>query len=228
MGLFISIEGTDGSGKGTQAKLLYEWAVKQGLNTKIESFPRHGTPANEPIKLYLNGAFGADVHPILASVPYAIDRHLASPEILSYKSDPNGMYIADRFDDSNDGHQGAKYATEAEKIAFFEYQKNYEHGALGVPEPDVTVLLLVPPKVAQANVDKKEKRSYTDKKRDIHEADEAHLSKAYDTFKLIARLNPDRIRLVNPMQEDGVTMRSLDAIHREIVAIASEQLPLSA
>ncbi len=227
MGLFISIEGTDGSGKGTQAKLLYEWAKQAGLNAKIESFPRHGTPANEPIRLYLNGAFGTDVHPILASIPYAIDRHLATPEILSYKNDPKGIYIADRFDDSNDGHQGAKYDTKAEKIAFFEYQKNYEHGALGVPEPDVTVLLLVPPKVAQTNVDKKEKRGYTDMKRDIHEADESHLTKAYDTFKLIATLNPKRIQLVSTMQDDGMTMRSLEDIHLDIVAIASKQLAIS-
>ena len=224
MGLFISIEGTDGSGKGTQAKLLHEWAVQQGLNAKIESFPRHGTAANEPIKRYLNGEFGTEVHPVLASIPYVVDRHFATPDILRYKEDPNGIYIADRFDDSNDGHQGAKYETEAEKIAFFEYQKNYEHGALGVPEPDVTILLLVPPKVAQANVDKKGKRNYTDKKRDIHEADESHLSKAYDTFKLIARLNPERVKLINPMQEDGVTMRSTEDIHEDIVALVSNLL----
>ena len=91
MGLFISIEGTDGSGKGTQAKLLHEWAAKEGLNAKIESFPRHGTAANEPIKRYLNGEFGTEVHPVLASIPYVVDRHLATPEIIRFKEDPHGM-----------------------------------------------------------------------------------------------------------------------------------------
>lgn len=227
MGLFISIEGTDGSGKGTQAKLLHEWAKKEGFHSKLESFPRHGTAANEPIRKYLNGEFGTEVHPILASVPYAVDRLLAMPEILKYKQDPKGIYVADRFDDSNDGHQGAKYNTEAEKLAFFKYQKNYEHGALGVPEPDITVLLLVPPEIAQANVDKKETRIYTDKKRDIHEADAKHLQNAYETFQLIARENPSRIKLVSTMQEDGVTMRSLEDIHQDIVAIARESLAIS-
>lgn len=227
MGLFVSIEGADGSGKGTQARMLLEWALKEGFDARLESFPRHGTAANEPIKKYLNGDFGTDVHPILASIPYAIDRHLATPEIQQYRDNPNGMYIADRFDDSNDGHQGSKYKTREEKIAFFEYQKAYEHGALGVPEPDITILLLVPVEIAQKNVDKKAARNYTDKKRDIHEADASHLQGAYETFVLLAELQPKRIKVVNPMEDDGKTMRSLEAIHEDIKQLVSNRLTLT-
>ncbi len=219
MGLFISFEGGDGAGKGTQAALLSDALIKRGAVVKLEAFPRHEGPLKDIINDYLNGKFGTKNHPVLASLPYTVDRALVKEEVQHYRLLNNGVYIADRFDDSNDGHQGAKLKTREERLAFFERQRLFEHDVMGVPEPDITILLPVPPALAQQNIDKKESRLYTNKKRDMHEADIDHLQNAYESFMLLAEQNPDRIIIVNPVENDGKTMRSKEAIHNDILQI---------
>ena len=77
MGTLIILEGGDGSGKATQTKLLGERLTKEGHAVKSVSFPNYDSGAAMPIKMYLAGEFGKDVHdvnPYVASSMYAIDR----------------------------------------------------------------------------------------------------------------------------------------------------------
>lgn len=77
MGTLIILEGGDGSGKATQTKLLVERLIKEGHAVKSVSFPNYDSGAAMPIKMYLAGEFGKDVHdvnPYVASSMYAIDR----------------------------------------------------------------------------------------------------------------------------------------------------------
>lgn len=77
MGTLIILEGGDGSGKATQTKLLVERLTKEGHAVKSVSFPNYDSGAAMPIKMYLAGEFGKDVHdvnPYVASSMYAIDR----------------------------------------------------------------------------------------------------------------------------------------------------------
>ena len=48
-GKIILIEGTDGSGKKTQAELLCEKLISMGILCKVVSFPRYGTPTGKII-----------------------------------------------------------------------------------------------------------------------------------------------------------------------------------
>ena len=76
-GKLIVFEGTDGSGKATQAKLLCETLADRGLSYREIDFPRYGSPFAEPANLYLHGALGnkpGDVNAYAASVLYAVDR----------------------------------------------------------------------------------------------------------------------------------------------------------
>ena len=77
MGTLIILEGGDGSGKATQTKLLVERLTKEGHAVESVSFPNYDSGAAMPIKMYLAGEFGKDVHdvnPYVASSMYAIDR----------------------------------------------------------------------------------------------------------------------------------------------------------
>lgn len=83
-GKLIVIEGLDGSGKATQAKLLCESLEKQGLNVRKVSFPDYDSESSALVKMYLNGEFGNDpndVNAYAASAFYAVDRY------ASYKKD---------------------------------------------------------------------------------------------------------------------------------------------
>ena len=82
--LFV-IDGTDGSGKNTQAKCLLENLM---LNYNLEdrkdicmvSFPRYGTAGCTMVEKYLHGEFGKnvkDIDPYTASMFYSIDRSIS-------------------------------------------------------------------------------------------------------------------------------------------------------
>ena len=77
MGKLIVIEGTDGSGKSTQFKLLT--ARLEAENHKFQKlvFPQYAEPSSALIRMYLGGEFGtkpSDVNAYAASAFYAVDR----------------------------------------------------------------------------------------------------------------------------------------------------------
>ena len=67
---------------------------------------------------------------------------------------------------------------------------------LGIPKPDKTIVLVMPTEHMQSNVDKKDARSYTELKRDIHEANADHLDKAKTNFEELCELYPDEFTAV--------------------------------
>ncbi|MGV9001861.1 MAG: dTMP kinase [Candidatus Saccharimonadaceae bacterium] len=217
MGLFVSFEGGDGAGKGTQSRLLETYLREQGAEVKLEGFPRYTGPVGWLIGNYLNGVYGEGLHSDIASAPYTLDRLSAKDEILEYTLAENGVYLADRFSDSNKGHQGGKLKTNEERTRFFKAQDDFEHVALGIPKPDKTILLPVPAKLAQTYVDLKNARSYTSKGRDMHEADPNHLQNAYEAYLLLAEQNPERIIVIDPVDKSGEAMRPIDEIHKDII-----------
>ncbi|HAT04081.1 MAG TPA: thymidylate kinase [Candidatus Magasanikbacteria bacterium] len=189
-GLFIMLEGTDGSGKSLQTNLLVEHLKKEGRDVEQISFPQYGKPSAALVEDYLNGKFGTadEVGPYKASILYAVDRFAAAPEIRQWLQDGK-IVIANRYVASNMGHQGGKIKNNDERQKYFEWNYHLEYTILGIPKPDVNIILHVTPDISQKLVDKKEKREYLKgKKRDIHEDDLGHLSNAEQAYLDIARM----------------------------------------
>ena len=61
---------------------------------------------------------------------------------------------------------------------------------LKIPRPDKSIVLRVPADIAQKLVDQKGERSYTNKKRDIHEADINHLKRSVEVYDDLCQLFP--------------------------------------
>lgn len=219
MGQFIAIEGGDGSGKATQTELLYNY-LTSGLGRSVMklSFPRYGEPSAYYAEQYLNGRYGEadDVHPDLGSLPYALDRYAASHGIKQFiASHPDGVVLTDRYVGSNVAHQGSKISDTDERRAFYRRIMRTEYDILGIPRPTKNIVLLVPPHISQANVDKKDTRSYTSAKRDIHEADASHLERAKANYEELCELYPDEFIPLNCMDSSG-NLRSIEDIQLEI------------
>lgn len=217
MGLFIAIEGGDGSGKGTQSKLLVEFLASEGFDVFEADFPRYGSDSAYYVERYLNGDYGGpnDVPAELGSLPYALDRFAAKDSIIAHLEKPNSVVVSNRYVASNLAHQGTKLAQPEQRQTFYERTKLTEYKILGIPKPSLNIVLLVPIQTAQENVDKKDTRNYTAKKRDIHEADADHLEKAKTNYEELCRLYPTEFTAIDCMNSDN-TLRSIEDIQAEI------------
>ena len=171
----IVLEGTDGSGKATQAKLLLESLKAQGVSCREIDFPRYGNPFAEPVSRYLQGALGSrpgDVNAYAASTMFAVDRY------ASYKEDWGGFYeaggvvVANRYTTSNAVHQASKLP-EAERQAYLDWLFDLEYRRLGLPEPDLVLYLDMPAGAADRLMRRRERETNTHA--DIHEQDEGYL-----------------------------------------------------
>ena len=183
-GIFIAIEGSDGSGKETQYKLLAERLKAEGFDVATYDFPQYDSESSYFVKEYLNGNYGSSqaIGPYIPSVFYALDRYSAAKRIAADLA-AGKVVLSNRYTGSNMAHQGTKFASSDERRAFFTWVDQLEFGMLDIPRPDLNVVLLVPAKIAQNLVDQKQKRRYTWRKRDLHEADLSHLEKAVEVYQ---------------------------------------------
>ena len=212
MGKLIVIEGTDGSGKSTQFRLMSERLEKDGVAFKHIVFPRYDQDSSALIRMYLGGQFGtkpSDVNAYAASSFYAVDR------FASYKMDwgqyyeDGGVVLSDRYTTSNAVHQASKEPEEMRE-QFLHWLYDFEYDKLGLPRPDLTIYLDVPTDFTEKMMRKREQDTNT--KADIHEKDMQYLATCRQTGRAAAEYYGwTVIRCV----KDG-QMRSIDDIHQEI------------
>ncbi|MDP2696145.1 MAG: thymidylate kinase [bacterium] len=149
-GKLIVIEGTDGSGKATQAATLVARLKSQGHKVATFSFPQYENKSAGLIEKYLAGCYGpADsVNPYAASLFYALDRFDISEKIRKLLAD-GFVVVADRYVDSNAGHQGGKISDDDARSDYLEWLYDTEYRILQIPKPDVVIILRVPAETAQ-------------------------------------------------------------------------------
>lgn len=187
-GKLIVIDGTDGSGKATQTKLLVEKLKSRGFKVEVADFPQYGKKSAGLVEEYLNGNYGSadEVGPYRASIFFACDRYEASKRIKKWLEDGK-IVISNRYVSANMGHQAGKISDKAERDKFLGWLDNLEYNVFGIPRPDIQILLFVPPEIGQKLVDKKGHRDYVNGKvRDMHEKDINHLKKASEAYKYVA------------------------------------------
>ena len=176
MGKLIVIEGTDGSGKSTQFRMLWEHLQADQVSFQHIVFPRYKEDSSALIRMYLGGQFGdkpSDVNAYAASSFYAVDRY------ASYKMDwgkwyeDGGLVLSDRYTTSNAVHQASK-EPEEKQAAFLSWLYDFEYEKLGLPRPDLTIYLDVPTDFTEQMMRKRE--ADTNTSADIHEQDMQYLA----------------------------------------------------
>ena len=213
----IVIEGLDGSGKATQAQLLYDKLKELNIRVRKVSFPDYESDSSALVKMYLNGEFGkqaGDVNAYAASSFYAVDRY------ASYKKDweedyENGIIIADRYTTSNAIHQCSKLASK-EWDEYLAWLSEFEYEKLGIPKPDVVIYLKVDVAVSQELMNQ---RYHGDNsKKDIHESDEEYLMKSREAAEYCSRKLGWNV--VECCDDGG--MRSKEEIYNEVSKLVAE------
>jgi dTMP kinase len=186
--MLIAIEGIDGSGKGTQASMLADKLRRVGATVSLIRFPQYQeTFFGREVGRYLNGDYGEleKVPPKFSSLLYALDRFQALEEITRALSNEEYV-ICDRYTGSNMAHQAARVPGN-ERTAMINWIQEVEERILKIPKPDLVLFLDMDVTRSQELVAQKEKRSYTEKTHDLHEASADHLQVALDNFRAIAR-----------------------------------------
>ncbi|MBI2406577.1 MAG: thymidylate kinase [Candidatus Harrisonbacteria bacterium] len=203
-GNIVVLEGTDGSGKGTQFKRVLLRMQREGYPVATFDFPQYGKPSAYFAERYLRGEYGADIAPRKGSLFYALDRYDIAPEIARAASGGVNV-IMNRYVGSNMAHQGGKIADAKEREEFFRWLYDLEYGILGIPKPDLNIILHVPAEVAQKLVSQKAaaERAYAGgATHDLHESNLEHLRAAERVYLEMSALFPREFMIVECMDGD--------------------------
>ena len=212
MGKLIVIEGTDGSGKSTQFKLLAEHLTRDGQTFQKLVFPQYSEPSSALIRMYLGGEFGsspADVNAYAASAFYAVDRYASYKKGWGQWYEDGGLILSDRYTTSNAVHQASKEPPE-KQAEYLQWLYDFEYDKLGLPRPDLVIYLDVPTAFTERLLRQREQNTNT--QADIHEQDMQYLATCRETGRAAAEFYGWQ---VIQCVEDGA-MRSIESIHDEI------------
>src|SRR5579885_1550664 len=148
-GKFIVIDGTDGTGKATQTRLLIKRLQKAGHKVKVEDFPQYGKKSAGPVEDYLNGLYGTaeGLGAYIPSVFYAVDRFAAAERIHRHLQQ-GFIVVSNRYVTSNMAHQGGKIANSSKPEKYFKWLEELEFKFFKVPKPDLEIILHLPAEVS--------------------------------------------------------------------------------
>ncbi len=218
MGKLIILEGLDGSGKATQAKLLTEALTAQGRRVRGITFPNYESDSSALVKMYLRGDFGQkpdDVNAYAASAFYAVDRYAGCKADWGAFYDAGGLLVADRYTTSNAVHQCAKCPPQ-EWDAYLAWLFDFEYRKLGLPAPDAVIYLAVDPEVSQQLMTARYRGD--ESKKDIQEKDTAYLARARAAAEYCAKALGWRRIECTKSESNVKTMRTVQDIHAEVLA----------
>ena len=212
MGKLIVIEGTDGSGKSTQFRLLTERLSQDRIAFEQLVFPQYSEPSSALIRMYLGGEFGkspSDVNAYAASAFYSVDRYASYRKVWGKWYEEGGLVVSDRYTTSNAVHQASK-EPEDKREDFLNWLYDFEYDKLGLPRPDLVIYLDVPTNFTEKML--RHRESETNTHADIHEQDTQYLATCRRMGRAAAaHYGWTVIRCVR----DGA-MRSMEDIHEEI------------
>jgi dTMP kinase len=216
-GKLIVLEGIDGSGKHTQLEMLARAMRERGVAHTTIDFPRYDGFFGKMVAQYLNGEFGtlAEVDAHFSALLFAGDRLENKKQLETFLGDGK-LVLADRYIASNLAHQGARVP--ARKLAeFLRWLERLEYEVYGLPTEDLVIYLRLPATRAQKLVGRKSARSYTRRRRDLQEANLAHLKIAARIFDRLTRQR--NWATVDCMENRKNELRPPEEIHRDIMDI---------
>ena len=197
-GLWITLEGGDGSGKTTQAGLLEGWLHEQGwktLRTREPGGSEVGVLIRD-IVLHHRG----DIAPRAEALLYAADRAHHVATVVRPALERGEVVIQDRYLDSSVAYQGAGRVLDADQVRGLSLWG--AEGAL----PDLTVLLDLDPATARRRLDSAEKPF----DRLEAEREEFH-QRVRASFLVLAEAEPERFVVVDAAQDPDAIAEAVRA-----------------
>ena len=222
-GKLIVIDGGDGSGKTTQAKLLVEYLKRQKIPAKYLDFPRYYSSFHgRTVAKFLRGEFGKidQVSPYLASLAYALDRAAVKKEMDEFLQ-KGGYIIANRYATSNMAHQGAKFKDLKEKNKYLKWVYELEYKVHKIPKEDLVIYLYVPWQIGLSLTQKKPVRRYLKgENADIQEKDLLYRKDVEKMFLDLAKKYKSWVK-IDCVVDDKLL--SPAEIHKQVIQVLQER-----
>jgi len=212
-GLFITLEGLDGSGKTTQLKRLAAWMQKRGSAPVITRQPG-GTATGDRIRELLLDSRSAGLAPMAEMALMFADRAQAIAEVIEPALAGGKIVLCDRFTDSTEAYQGGGREIGSDTVL------ELHRLICGDLQPDLTLLLLPSLEIslsrARRRNDRDTARSGKDEGRFEQEQDEFH-RRVWEKYREIAAREPDRVVTI-----EGDL--NIDEVHEQIVEAVAMRL----
>jgi len=203
-GIFITIEGTDGSGKSTQIKNIENYLIKRGYEVVLTRDPG-GTLISESIRQIILNPDNTKMAKTTELLLYYAARAQLAEELIKPALSEGKIVISDRYIDSTYVYQGFGRGFEKETI------DSLNDISLSGVLPDITFFLDVSPMIA---LKRRFEASTLD--RIENEKIDFHM-KVYEGYKMLCNIFPERIRRVD-------AAKSQNAVFQDIRAILDESI----
>ena len=198
LGVFITLEGGDGSGKTTQAELLGRWLQEAG-RTVVRTREPGGTEVGVEVREIVLHHRG-EIAPRAEALLYAADRAHHVATLVRPALERGDVVIQDRYIDSSVAYQGAGRVLDPEAI------RGLSEWATEGLRPDLTVLL---------DLDAAAARGRLDEARTRYDRLEAEASEFHDrvraAYLALAEAEPERFLVVDasrPVDEIAGAIRA--------------------
>jgi dTMP kinase len=214
-GVFITFEGTEGSGKSTQIQLLAERLKQFGKVVRVLREPG-GTPIGEEIRHTLKqSAQNHAMTPETELLLMAASRAQLVREKIRPALDEGAIVLCDRFHDSTLAYQGYGRGLDLKWIRLL------TDFVVGSTFPDLTLLLMVPVEVSE--IRRSERGAGTVPERDrMEEGDREFFVRVEDGYDAIAAEEPSRIRVLDATGTVEMVRESVWEMVRRVVELEHE------
>ncbi len=183
-GLFITFEGTDGSGKTTQIKLLEEYMRTKERQVVLSREPG-GTRVSEIIRDIILKPENKEIVPLTEMILYAASRAQHVAEVIDPAIRAGKIVICDRYVDSSYAYQGGGRGMDLKIIA------DVNRIAINGTVPDITFFLDIDPEISiRRRINSTGADRIEQEKLDFHR-------RVYDGYKKLSILYPDRIKTID-------------------------------
>lgn len=212
-GLFITLEGLDGSGKTTQVKRLSAWMERRGIETVITRQPG-GTATGDRIRALLLDSGSTPLAPMTEMALMFADRAQAIAEVIEPALAAGRVVLCDRFTDSTEAYQGGGRELGSERVL------ELHRLVCGNLQPDLTLLLLpsLDASLARARRRNEKHAAKTGQDENRFEQEQGEFfRRVWEKYREIARREPDRVVMI----EGNL---SIDEAHEQIIEAVSERL----
>lgn len=223
-GKFIIIEGSDGSGKSTQLKLLYEYLEKNKFKLAKLDFPQYNKFWGRIIGKFLKGEFGElhEVNPYLIQPIYMLDQASKAKDIEKSLSQGK-IVLSNRYITSSMAHQTSRMPRSKQE-SYLNWMTKAGYEELGLIKEDLVIVLHFPPKMTYEflkNEDAKERKKYSKKGREIAEENFEHQKASAAMYKKLCE-KYKHWRLINCV-EKGNKVKSIQQINLEIIELLKNE-----